>query len=131
MVSTLTMIVPEDIPMEDAKALVIYWHEKHYSATKMYTKLLARAGEAYPACSTIANWIRALARSEDIHGHTSGGGSLPDDIVDTLVIKAFEESLFHSVRSLASTIKMPPTTVWGHLHVRGYDVRNLYIVAHM
>jgi hypothetical protein len=44
MVSTLTMIVPEDIPMEDAKALVIYWREKHYSATRMYTKLLARAG---------------------------------------------------------------------------------------
>jgi hypothetical protein len=33
MVSALTVIVPEDIPMEDAKALVIYWHEKHYSAT--------------------------------------------------------------------------------------------------
>jgi hypothetical protein len=55
----LTVIVPEDIPMEDAKALVIYWHEKYYSATKMSTKLLARAGGASPAYSTITNWIRA------------------------------------------------------------------------
>jgi hypothetical protein len=29
MVRTLTGIIPADIPMEDAKALVIYWHEKH------------------------------------------------------------------------------------------------------
>jgi hypothetical protein len=55
MVSTLTVIVPEYIPMENARALVIYWHEKHYSVTKMYTKLLARAGEAYLAYSTITN----------------------------------------------------------------------------
>jgi hypothetical protein len=94
MVSTLTVIVPEDIPMEDAKALVIYWHEKHYSATKMYTKLLTRAGEACPACSAITNWIRALTQGEDIHGHASGGGRLPDDRLDALVINAFEEPLF-------------------------------------
>jgi hypothetical protein len=131
MVSTLTVIVPEEIPMEDAKVSVIYWHEKHYSATKMYMKLLACAGEAWPAYSTITNWIRALTRGEDIHGHASGAGRLPDDRVDTLVINALEESPFHSVRSLASTIKIPPTTEWRHLHARGFIVRNLHIVPHM
>jgi hypothetical protein len=50
---------------------------------------------------------------------------------ETLVINAFEKSPFHSVRSLASTIKIPPTTVWRHLHARGYVVRNLHIVPHM
>jgi DNA polymerase III alpha subunit (gram-positive type) len=60
MVSTLTVVVPEDIPMEDAKVLVIYRHEKHYSVTKMYTKLLTRAGKACPAYPRITNWIRAL-----------------------------------------------------------------------
>jgi hypothetical protein len=93
------VIVPEDIAMENAKALVIYWHEKHYPAIKMYIKLLARAGEAYPAYSTITNWIRTLTRGEGIHDHTSGGGPLPDDRVDALVINALEESPFHSVRS--------------------------------
>jgi hypothetical protein len=125
------VIVPEDILMEDAKALVIYWHEKHYSVTKMQTKLLARAGEACPAYSAITNWIRALTRGEDIHGHASGSGPLPDDRVDTLVINALEESPFHSVRSLASTIKIPLTTVWRHLRARSYVVRNLHIVSHM
>jgi hypothetical protein len=128
MVGTLTVIVPEDILMEDVEALIICWHEKHYSATKMYTKLLARACPAY---STTTNWIGALTRGEDIYDYASGGGHLPDDRVDTLVINALEESPFHSVRSLASTIKIPPTTVWRHLHARGYVVRNLYIVPHM
>jgi hypothetical protein len=131
MVSTLSMIVPEDIPMEGAKVLVIYSHEKHYSATKIYTKLLARAGEACPACATITNWIRALTRGEHIHGHVSGGGRLSDGRIDVLVINAFEESPFHSVGSLVSTIKIPPTAVWRHLHARRYVVRNLHIVPHM
>jgi hypothetical protein len=103
----LTVIVPEDIPMEDAKALVIYWQEKYCSATKVDIKLLARAGEACPAYSTITNCIRALTRGEDIGGHASGGGHLLDDRVDTLVTNTLEESPFHSVRSLASAIKIP------------------------
>jgi hypothetical protein len=131
MVSTLTVIVPEDIPMEDGKALVIYWHEKSCSTTKIYNKLLARAGEACPVYSTITNWIKALTRGQDIHGHASGGGHLPDDRVDTLVINELEESPFHSVRPLASIIKIPPTTVWRHLNARDSVVRNLQIVLHM
>jgi hypothetical protein len=119
MVNTLTVIVPEDIPMENAKDLLIYWHEKHCSATKICTKLLARAGEACSAYSTITNWIRSLPQGEDIHGHASGGEPLPDDRVDTLVINAFEEPPFHSVCSLASTTKRPPITLWRHLHARG------------
>jgi hypothetical protein len=125
------MIVPEDIPMEDAKTLVIDWHEEHYSATKMYTKLLIRAGEACPAYSTITNWIRALTGGEDIRGYASGGGRLPDEKVDTMVINALEKSSFHSLCSLASTIKIPPTTVWRHFHARGYVVRSLHIVPRM
>jgi hypothetical protein len=126
----LTLIVLEDIPMEDAKALVIYWHDKHYSATKIYTKLLAPARETCPACSTITNWIRSLTRGKDLQGHASGGGRLPNDTVDTLVINALEKSPFHSVPSLASTIKIQPTTVWRHLHARGSVVRNLHIASH-
>jgi hypothetical protein len=60
MVSTLIVTVSEGIPMDDAKALVIYWHEKHHSVTKMYTKLLARTGEARSVSSTIMTWARAL-----------------------------------------------------------------------
>jgi hypothetical protein len=98
---------------------------------KCSTKSLARDGEACLTYSIITNWIRALTRGEDIHGHAAAGGRLPNDRVDTRVTNALEESPFHSVRSSASTIKIPPTTVWRHLHARGYVVRNLHIVPHM
>jgi histone-lysine N-methyltransferase SETMAR len=116
--------------MEDAKALVIYWHEKQYAATRMYGKLLARGRDTCPAYSTITSWIRSLRRGEDIYEHASGGGRLPDDRVDDLIADALEESPFHTVRSMASAIKIPPTTVWRHLHSRGYVVRHLHIVPH-
>jgi hypothetical protein len=38
---------------------------------------------------------------------------------------------FHSVRSLASALNIPPTILWWHLHARGYVVRNLYIFPHI
>jgi hypothetical protein len=84
--------------MEDAKTLVIYWHEKQYPATKIYAKLLACGRDACPAYSTITSWIRSLVRGEDIYEHALGGGHLPDDRVDGLVTNAFEESPFHTVR---------------------------------
>jgi hypothetical protein len=127
---TLKMTVEEHFLMEDTKALVIYWHEKQYPATKMYAKLLARGRDGCPVYSTVTSWIRSLARAEDIYEHASGGGRFPDDRVDCLVANALEESPFHTVRSLASAIKISPTTIWRHLHSRGYVVWHLHIVPH-
>jgi hypothetical protein len=124
------MTVEEHFLMEDAKTLVIYWHEKQYPATKMYAKLLASSRDACPAYSTITIWIRSLVRSENIYEHTSGGGHLPDDRVDCLVANALEESPFHTVHSLASAIKISPKTVWRNLHSRGYVVQHLHIIPH-
>jgi hypothetical protein len=46
------------------------------------------------------------------------------------VANALEESPFHTVRSLASASKILPTTVWQHLHSRGYVVGHLNIIPH-
>jgi histone-lysine N-methyltransferase SETMAR len=116
--------------MEDPKSLVIYWHEKGYPAQKMHEKLLARMSPRAPAYSTITNWIRALGRGEDIRERASGGGRVPDERIPTLIAEALTEAPFHSVRSLASTIKIPKTTIWRHLHQAGYVVRNLRIIPH-
>jgi hypothetical protein len=125
------MTVQEHFPMENVKAVVIYWHEKNYLAMKMYNKLLARAGASCSAYSTITNWVRIFIRGEDIQDHTSGGGRLTDDRIDTLIATALEESPFHFVRSLSSISKILPTTVWWYLHFRGYVVQNLHIVPHI
>jgi hypothetical protein len=63
---TLRMTVEEHFLMEDATALVTYWHEKQYPATKIYAKLLARGRDACPAYSTITSWIKSLVRGENI-----------------------------------------------------------------
>jgi hypothetical protein len=52
--------------MEDAKALVIYWHEKGHGVLRIHQKLSARARGRCPAYSTITDWIRRLERDADI-----------------------------------------------------------------
>jgi hypothetical protein len=64
--------------MEDAKALVMYWHEKGHGGLKIYQKLPARPGGAYPADSTITEWIRRLHRSEDVTRRASGSEHILD-----------------------------------------------------
>jgi hypothetical protein len=116
--------------MEDPKSLVIYWHEKGYPAQKMHGKLLARMDQRGPAYSTVTNWIRALDRGEDIRNYASRGGRVPDERIQTLVAEALTEAPFHSGRSFASTLKIPKTTGWRHLHHAGYVVCNLRIIPH-
>jgi hypothetical protein len=62
------MIVKSEVPMEGAKALVLYWHWKQCHAQKMHAKLLARARRTWPSHST-TTWKRALERREDIQHH--------------------------------------------------------------
>jgi hypothetical protein len=81
-----------------------------------------------PSYSTITSWKRALQRGEDIQSDASGGGHFPDERIRALIAEALEEAPFHSVRSLASTTKIPATTGWRHLHSAGHVVRNLRIV---
>jgi hypothetical protein len=97
--------------MEDTKVLVMDWHEKGHGALKMDQKLSAHPGRAYPAYSTISDRIRRLHMGEDITRRASGGGRLLDEQIKILILAALEEALFHSVRSLASAIKYPRTTV--------------------
>jgi hypothetical protein len=50
-------------------------------------------------------------RGEDISIGASGNGRLPDSTIDLAIPEKLDISLFHSIRSLSSTIKRPPTTV--------------------
>jgi hypothetical protein len=55
---------------------------------------------------------------------------LADECLPILIAAALEESSFRSVRSLASDVKYPSTTVWRHLHSSGYVLRHLHVVPH-
>jgi hypothetical protein len=80
------MTVRAIFQMKDAKALVVYWHEKGHGTLKIYQKLSARPGRAYPAYSAIlysttADWIRRLHKDEDITRRASGSGCSLDEQV--------------------------------------------------
>jgi hypothetical protein len=114
--------------MDVAKVLVVYWHDKGYSAKTMHQKLQTRPVLTYPAYSSIANWIRALDRGEDISVRFSGSSRLVDDRIHEAIAQELDISPFHSVRSLASAIKRPPPTVWCHLHSMGFGIKHLRLV---
>jgi hypothetical protein len=51
--------------------------------------------------------------------------------MNILIATTLEEAPFQSVRSLASGIKYPGTTVWQYLHAADYAVHHLPLVSHM
>jgi hypothetical protein len=97
--------------MENAKALLISWYGKQYDVVKMHQKLLAGVGDNCPSSSMATNGIRKLKHGQDIHQRASKGGRSPDDLLPVLIAAALEELPFHEVRSLASAVKYPLTTV--------------------
>jgi hypothetical protein len=113
-----------------AKILIIYWHDKKYSAKTMYQKLQARSVLTFPACSSITDWIRAFDQGEDISMRASGSGRSPDDRIDDDIAEELEISPFHSVHSLASAIKHLRETVRCHLHSMYFVVKHLRLVPH-
>jgi hypothetical protein len=116
--------------MDFAKVLVIYWHDKRYSAQTMHQKLQAHSLVTCSAYSSVTNWIRALDSGEDISVRASGSGHLPDDRINEAIAQELDISPFHLVRSLASAIKKPPPTVWCHLHSMGFVIKHLRLVPH-
>jgi histone-lysine N-methyltransferase SETMAR len=108
----------------------VYRYEKGESAMKMHQKLLARNQATCPAYSTVTNWIRSLERGDDIFERASGSGRRPNEELIGLIFAVLEQEPFHSVRSLATAVKSPPTTVWRSLHSSGFVLRNLRLVPH-
>jgi hypothetical protein len=74
--------------MEDGKVPVMYWREKGNGTLRIYQKLSARPGRAYPAYSTATDWIRRMHRGEDITRRASGSGRLLDEHINILIAAA-------------------------------------------
>jgi hypothetical protein len=105
--------------MEDAKVLVIYWHEQGHDAIRIYQKLSTHLAHRLPAYSTAKDWLRGLERGDDITRRASGTGRLPNDCVDALIISILEQCPFHSLRIVfrhqASTHKSLATSAFRRL----------------
>jgi hypothetical protein len=114
--------------MDVAKAVVVYWNDKGHSAQIKYQKLQEWHVPICPACFLITNWARDFDRWEHISMRASGSGCLPDSTIDLAIMEQLDISPFHSVRSLASTIKRSLTTVWTHLRCMGFVIKHLRFV---
>jgi hypothetical protein len=64
--------------MEDAKALVMSWHEKGHGSLTIWQIQSASFDRKCPAHSTVIDWIRKLKRGEDIIQRASSSGRLPE-----------------------------------------------------
>jgi hypothetical protein len=67
---------------------------------------------------------------EDISMRASRSGRLPTNTIDLAIAEELDIFPFHSIRSLASTIKRPPTTVWIHLYCMDFAIKHLRFVPH-
>jgi hypothetical protein len=83
--------------MEPAKTLVMYQHKNHHGAVMIYQKLSNPTDRAYPAYSTITDWIRRLHRGEDVTNRASGSGRLLNEHINILITTALEDSVSFSL----------------------------------
>jgi hypothetical protein len=120
--------VKNQFPDRDRQNARYQFIQKSHYATRIHQKLSTRLGHTLPAYSTITDWLRKLERGDYITQRAFGSGRLPGDRLDALIMSAFEQCPFHSVRTLYSALKHLHTIVWRHLDSPGLVVRNLRLV---
>jgi hypothetical protein len=116
--------------MLQEKSLVIYWHSKDHDAQKTHRKLVAHFGEGAPAYSTVTKWLRRLVCGDDILVPVERKGKESDGLVNFKILIALTAFPFHSVRTLASSLKIPPSTIYDHLRRANFTVKHLRWVPH-
>jgi histone-lysine N-methyltransferase SETMAR len=109
---------------------VIYWLEKGYNAKTMHDKLKKRMNSNSPAYSTVTHWIRQLNFGVDILVPHYVGGMVHDMFLDAKIVSELELFPFHSIRSLADSLRTPRSTVYDHLTKLGFHTRYLKWVPH-
>ena len=111
--------------MIHANCLVVYWHSKGHNARTIYEKLVARFHEEASAYLSVTNWLRRLGFGENILEPGSHPGKPSDGLIDFEILTELTAFRFHSVRTLARTLKIPRSTVWDHLQKGRFVVKHL------
>jgi hypothetical protein len=116
--------------MEHAKHLVIYWRSKGHKTQTIATKLTTSLGPEAPPYSTVAYWVRMLKLGNNILDVPESPGRPYDVDLDDRIFEALNEFPFHSVRTLASSLKRPRATIHQHLLRAGFELKHLKWVPH-
>jgi hypothetical protein len=116
--------------MIEAKSLVVYWQSKGDNARTIHEKLVARFDENQPAYSSVTNWLRRLQLGEDIFEVGLHPGKPSDGFVDFEMLTELTAFHFHSMRTLAHTLKLPRSMIWDHLNKRPFVVKHFRWIPH-
>jgi hypothetical protein len=93
---------------------VIYWYSKDWDANAIYRKLVTHFGDGAPEYSTVTKWLRRLVCGDDILEPVERKGKESDSLVDFNISTALTAFPFDSVRELASSQKIPRSTIYDH-----------------
>jgi hypothetical protein len=110
--------------------LIVYWHSKGHNASAIWDKFRAQFRDEAPAYSSVMNWLRRLGFGEAIREPGGHSGKPSDAVVNLQILTELTEFPFHSVRTLASALKSPRSTVWDHLQKGPFVVKHLRWAPH-
>jgi hypothetical protein len=107
--------------MMKEKRLVIYWHSEGYDANAIYRKLVTHFGDGAPRYSTVTKWVRRLVCGDDISERVERKGKESGGLIDFKILIALTAFPFHSIRTLAGSLKIPRSTI-----SKSFTKRKLY-----
>jgi histone-lysine N-methyltransferase SETMAR len=116
--------------MIEAKSLVVYWQSKSHNTRTIHEKLVARFDENALSYSSVTNWLRRLQLGEDIFEAGIHPDKPSDGFIDFEILTGLTAFPFHSVRTLARTLKLPRSTRWDHLNKGPFVVKHLRWIPH-
>jgi hypothetical protein len=121
---------PPLFQMEHAKHLVIYWHSKGHTTNVMAAKLNTSLGFEAPPYSTVSYWVQMFKLGHEILEWPQSPGR-PDELdLDDRILQALNDYPFHSVRSLASSLKRSASTIHEHLARAGFEMKHVNWIPH-
>jgi hypothetical protein len=112
------------------KSLVIYWHSKDSDANAIYRKLVTDFGDGTPGYSTVTKSLRRLVCGDGILEPVKRKGKELDGLVDFKILATLTAFPFHSVQTLASSLKIPRSTIYDHLQRGNFPVKHLRRIPH-
>jgi hypothetical protein len=68
-----------------------------------------------PVYSSVTDWLQRLHFGEAILESGIDTGQLPDGFIDFKLFTELTAFPFRSLRTVAHTLKIPPSTIWDHL----------------
>jgi hypothetical protein len=110
--------------------LAIDWYSKSQSTKVIAAKMESSFRSDDHRYSTVNYLVRMMKLWNDIHTVPGEPGKPIEIGLDDNSYEALSKLPFHNLRSLASSVKSPISTIRGHLLKTGFELKRVKWVAH-